>query len=357
MSILSLGEAKKYRDFFPFRSLNRIFARNNKNIDMKKIIGIGNALTDVLAKVDDEHILANLGLPKGSMQLIDESRLPVIRQAMSRMDVSRATGGSAGNSMLALANLGACPGFIGKIGNDETGSFYAANATAKGIVPTLVKSTLPSGIAHTFITPDGERTFATYLGAAGAMQADDLAPRMFEGYDYLYIEGYLVQNHALILRAIELAEQHGMKTCIDLASYNIVAAEHDFFEELLTKHVDIVFANEEEARAYAGREPGEALEVLAGICETAVVKLGAKGSAVMHKGEKTFVESFGNKPVDTTGAGDYYAGGFMYGMLQGWDMARCAKAGTLLAGHVIGNIGATLPEAEWEEVRAALKTL
>ena len=321
---------------------------------MKKILGIGNALTDVLARVEDEEVLDVLGLPKGSMQLIDEARLPAIREAMSRMDVSRATGGSAGNTMLALANLGAAPRFVGKIGDDETGRFFADNAAAKGIEPVLVRSTLPSGIAHTFITPDGERTFATFLGAAGSMQADDLTAEMFAGFDYLYIEGYLVQNHELILRAIELAKQQGLKVCIDLASYNIVAAEHDFFVELLTNGIDIVFANEEEARAFAGTEPEEALGQLAELCEIAVVKLGGRGSTVMYGGEKT---TFGcNKAtiVDTTGAGDFYAGGFMYGLLQGWNMERCAFAGTLLAGHVIQTIGTTLPEEEWEEIRACL---
>ncbi|MBP5323576.1 MAG: adenosine kinase [Bacteroidaceae bacterium] len=324
---------------------------------MKKIIGIGNALTDVLAKVDDDKILAELNLPKGSMQLIGEPQLPAIRQAMSQMTASKATGGSAGNSMLALANLGAKPGFIGKIGNDETGSFYASNAAAKGIVPTLVQSTLPSGIAHTFITPDGERTFATFLGAAGSMEADDLKADMFEGYDYLYIEGYLVQNHALILHAIQLAKEKGLKVCIDLASYNIVAAEHDFFEELLTKYIDIVFANKEEAIAYTGKQPDEALEQLAKTCEIAIVKLGEKGSSVMYKGEKTFVGCSKINVVDTTGAGDFYAGGFMYGVLQGWSMERCAKAGTLLAGHVIQTVGTALPETEWEEIRTAVKNL
>jgi len=310
----------------------------------------------VLAQVSDDDVLRTLALPKGSMQLIDDSRLPAIRCAMQQMTVSRATGGSAGNTMLALANLGAAPAFIGKVGGDETGRFYADNAVSKGIRPILIQSPLPSGIAHTFITPDGERTFATYLGAAGDMQPDDLDGTMFAGCDYLYIEGYLVQNHALIRRAIELAKAKGAKVCLDLASYNIVAADHAFFTELVTEAVDVVFANEEEARAFTGKEAGEALVELGHLCEVAVVKMGKRGSAILCQGERTFVGSMPvENVIDTTGAGDFYAAGVMYGILNGWDMARCANLGTLLAGHVIQVIGTTLPERAWQEIRATIK--
>lgn len=325
---------------------------------MKRIIGIGNALTDALVRMNSDEVLTTLGLPKGSMQLIDESRLPAVRTAMAAMDVSKATGGSAGNTMLALANLNAAPGFIGKIGDDDFGRFYAANASVRGIQTELIVCDHPSGVAHTFISPDGERTFATFLGAAADMQAEDLTPEMFDGYDYLYIEGYLVQNHDLILRAIELAKEKGLKLCLDLASYNIVEADHAFFEQILTDAIDVVFANEEEARAYAHCDPAEALEQLAALCEVAVVKLGSKGSFIMYKGEKTFCPVIPvENVVDTTGAGDFFAAGVMYGIMQDWDMVRCARMGSLLAGHVIQSIGTTLPAAEWDEIRAAIDTL
>lgn len=322
---------------------------------MKRITGIGNALTDALVQIDNDEVLRSLSLPKGSMQLIGDDRLPVIREAMSAMPMSRATGGSAGNTMSALACLGAEPGFIGKVGRDEVGDFFTQNATARGISPRIVQCDKPSGIAHTFISPDGERTFATYLGAAGSMEPEDLCADMMDGYDYLYVEGYLVQNHPLMLRAISLAKEKGLKVCLDLASYNIVAADRDFFTQLVTDAVDVVFANEEEARAFAGCEPLEALEVLGKLCEVAVVKLGKEGSAVMCGGRKTFVKPMPvNVVADTTGAGDFYAAGMMYGLLQDWDMERCARAGAILARHVIQTVGTTLPETEWEEIRKAV---
>ena len=325
---------------------------------MKRITGIGNALTDVLVRLSDERVLNSLALPKGSMQLIDDSQLPEIRRVLQTMPMNRATGGSAGNTMLALANLGVAPVFIGKVGNDETGRFFADNASEKGIRPMLVQSNLPSGIAHTFITADGERTFATYLGAAGDMQADDINETMLADCDYLYIEGYLVQNHALISRAIELAKAKGAKVCLDLASYNIVAADHAFFSELLRDAIDVVFANEEEAKAFTGTNAEEALYELGKLCEVAVVKLGKRGSAILYQGQKTFVESMAvGQVVDTTGAGDFYAAGVMYGILNGWDMVRCAKAGTLLAGHVIQVVGTTLPVEMWTYIREELKRM
>ena len=258
---------------------------------MKKIIGIGNALVDALVTLPNDDLLHTFGLPKGSMTLIGDEEQQRIQECFTSLDAQRATGGSAGNTMLALANLGANPGFIGAVGNDATGDFFASNCTKCGITPYLTRLPAQSGIAYTFISPGGERTFATYLGAAAMMGPETLAPEMFDGYDYLYVEGYLVQNHALILRAVELAKEKGMKVCLDLASYNIVAADHEFFTRLVTEYVDVVFANEEEARAFAQAEPAEALECLHSLCEVAVVKLGPAGSTIMRGGEKVFVEA------------------------------------------------------------------
>lgn len=322
---------------------------------MKKIIGIGNALVDILATLNDDDVLAQLGLPKGGMTLIDDDRLPSIRQVMDRMTTRRSTGGSAGNTMLALACLNAAPSLIGCVGDDATGHFFADNAKDKGIEPRLFSSTKASGTAYTFISPDGERTFGTYLGAAATMEADMLRPELFRGYDYLYIEGYLVQNHDLILTAARMAREEGLKICLDMASYNIVAADHDFFTLLLTDYVDIVFANEEEARAFAHDEPAVALEQLAALCDIAVVKLGGRGSVVKRGTERAEAPSMPGGPiVDTTGAGDFYAAGFMYGIMNGWPLSRCAHAGAILAGHVIRTIGTAMTDEEWKAIRTQI---
>ena len=319
---------------------------------MGKIIGIGNALVDALAVLDDEKLLDSFGLPKGSMTLIGDEEQIRIQECFASLSVERATGGSAGNTMLALAHLGMRPGFIGAIGDDATGRFFADNCEEHGVVPCLATLPRQSGIAYTFITPGGERTFATYLGAAAVMQPDNLLSAMFEGYDYLYIEGYLVQNHALILRAVEMAKAAGLKVCLDLASYNIVEADREFFIHLVTDYVDIVFANEEEARAFTGMDPAEALEYLHSLCEVAVVKLGGKGSTIMRNGECVFAEAMPvDKVVDTTAAGDFYAAGVMYGLMHDCTLLQCAEIGTLLAGHVIQTVGTRLAPATWDEIK------
>ena len=317
-----------------------------------RILGIGNALVDALVQVPNDEILNELSLPKGSMQLIDADFYQRLCQRLSTMDVKRATGGSACNTMLALAQMGAAPGLIGKVSDDDNGGFFADSCTTNGIHAQLLPSELSTGVASTFITPDGERTFATYLGAAAAMTADDLRPEMMEGYSYLYIEGYLVFNHDLITRAIELAERAGLTICLDLASYNIVEAEREFFAYLL-EHTDIVFANEEEARAFTGKEPREALDELARLCRIAVVKVGKEG-AMARSGE-----DFAQAPaepvahvVDTTAAGDFFAAGFLYRHALGCPLVDCLRAGGVLAGEIIQVVGTKLPAATWASIRS-----
>ena len=167
---------------------------------------MGNALVDVLVTLQGDALLDEMNLPKGSMQLIDESKFLKIRNKFADVKTHKATGGSAGNTVLALANLGAQPGFIGKIGKDDFGQYFKKNGLKRGIDMNLLVGDLPTGVASTFISPDGERTFGTYLGAAATMKAKNLTLDMFKGYAYLYIEGYLVQDHDLILRAMQLAK-------------------------------------------------------------------------------------------------------------------------------------------------------
>ena len=182
-----------------------------------------------------------------------------------------------------------------------------------------------------------------------------MSPRWFEGYDLFYIEGYLVQNHALIEAAVRHARQAGLTVCIDLASYNVVEAERDFFLQLLTQ-TDIVFANEQEAEALTGsNRVGENLEYLAKLCRIAVLKVGKEGVWV-RCGETQLhcpareVE----KVVDTTAAGDYFSAGFLHAYTLGASPEECAALGSLLAGHIVEVVGTALPEATWQSIRNTL---
>lgn len=325
---------------------------------MDKIIGMGNALVDVLVRIDDDSLLEKLHLPKGSMQLIQEDTLSEIRKYTSGMKIHRSTGGSAGNTVCALAALGANPGFIGKVGQDETGAFFGDTLRQRGVNALLATCDLPSGIASTFISTDGERTFGTYLGAAATLRAEDLSRKMFAGYNYLYIEGYLLQDHDLMLRAVQLAKEEGLQVCLDMASYNVVEAERDFFDQLIVKYVDIVFANESEALAYTGKAPHEALEEIASKCSIAVVKTGKEGSLVKKGTEVIQLLSCPvDNVLDTTGAGDFYAAGFMYGLTCGYSLEKCVQISTLLATAVIQEVGTTLPAKKWDEIKLNIESL
>ncbi|WP_304257593.1 adenosine kinase [Phocaeicola plebeius] len=325
---------------------------------MDKIIGMGNALVDVLVRIDDDSLLEKLHLPKGSMQLIQEDTLSEIRKYTSGMKIHRSTGGSAGNTVCALAALGTNPGFIGKVGQDETGAFFGDTLRQRGVNALLATCDLPSGIASTFISTDGERTFGTYLGAAATLRAEDLSRKMFAGYNYLYIEGYLLQDHDLMLRAVQLAKEEGLQVCLDMASYNVVEAERDFFDQLIVKYVDIVFANESEALAYTGKAPHEALEEIASKCSIAVVKTGKEGSLVKKGTEVIQLLSCPvDNVLDTTGAGDFYAAGFMYGLTCGYSLEKCVQISTILATAVIQEVGTTLPAKKWDEIKLNIESL
>lgn len=325
---------------------------------MDKIIGMGNALVDVLVRIDDDSLLEKLHLPKGSMQLIQEDTLSEIRKYTSGMKIHRSTGGSAGNTVCALAALGANPGFIGKVGQDETGTFFGDTLRQRGVNALLTTCDLPSGIASTFISTDGERTFGTYLGAAATLGAEDLSRKMFAGYNYLYIEGYLLQDHDLMLRAVQLAKEEGLQVCLDMASYNVVEAERDFFDQLIVKYVDIVFANESEALAYTGKAPHEALEEIASKCSIAVVKTGKEGSLVKKGTEVIQLLSCPvDNVLDTTGAGDFYAAGFMYGLTCGYSLEKCVQISTILATAVIQEVGTTLSAKKWDEIKLNIESL
>lgn len=322
---------------------------------MDKIIGIGNALVDVLMQIPDDSVLTQLNLPRGGMTLIDEARLAELEGLTASLQSVRATGGSAGNAMLALARLGARPGFIGRVADDEMGRFLHANCLNVGIEPRLIAAPGRTGVANTFITPDGERTFATHLGVAAGLSAADITRHLFRGYQLLHIEGYLVQDHNLIETVARMAHEAGLRTSIDLASYNIVAQERPFFRSLVERYIDIVFANAEESVAFTGgKSPREALDEMAGMCELVVVKLGAEGSCARRGTEAAQVPPAPTTVVDTTAAGDFFAGGFLHALTCGAALEQCLRAGALLSAEVIRVVGTQVTDGQWSEIRLNL---
>ena len=318
---------------------------------MKKILGIGNALTDMLLQVSEDD-LRELGFPKGSMNLITMEQAGQIQMRFASVRKRMVAGGSASNAINCIAALGGKAAFLGKIGNDEVGDFYREDMIKNGVKPILLTSEKEmSGCSIVLITPDGERTFATYLGAASELSPDDIEREAFIGYDIFHIEGYLVQNNALIEKAIRLAKEAGCTVSLDLASYNVVNENHLFLKELIRKYVDIVFANEDESFAYTHLNPEEAVQKIAEQCDIAVVKVGKRGSYVQQGNTRHHIGAITTSCTDSTGAGDLYAGGFLHALSDGFDIRRCGEIGTIAAGRVVEIVGTKLSDETWDEIR------
>ena len=318
----------------------------------KSVIGIGNALTDMLVNLSNDNVLREYQLAKGSMSLVDSEFQTAISKSLAGLPYSLSLGGSAANTIRAMAQLDIRCGFIGKVGEDNTGEFYVQALRNVGVAPYILHSENKSGKCVSLISPDGERTFVTHLGAALDLTADEIDAAVFDSYDYLYIEGYLVQDHDLIRRTIERAKEHGAKVALDLASFNVVEENRDFLRDIVAKHVDILFANEDEAHAFSGEEdPAKALEHIAQMCELVVVKIGTRGALIKHGEEQVHVGIMAAaKRMDTTGAGDFYAAGFMAGLCKGLTLRQCGTMGAIAAGKVIEVVGTTLSREAWSEI-------
>ncbi len=323
---------------------------------MKKILGMGNALVDVMIPLESDGILELLGLPKGSMQLVDKERSNAVLLALKEYQKSQSAGGSAANTIHGLAMLGAPVGYIGVIGEDELGGFFVRDLIQAGVEPHMIHSSQETGRAVALVTPDSERTFATFLGAAIELSAENLQTEMFRGYSYFHIEGYLVQNHELIRRAVALAKENGLIVSLDLASYNVVEANREFLQQMIHEYVDILFANEDEARSLTGHEPDNALKEIGKFVEIAIVKTGGKGSLVKTTSEYCEIGIIPVTPIDTTGAGDLYAAGFLYGHATGLPLQKCGELGALLAGNVIEFMGSKMSAERWTQIRCTINS-
>ncbi len=321
---------------------------------MKKVLGIGNALVDTLVKLEDDAFLEEMKLPKGSMQLVSQDDIVDIERKCEGFEKSMSGGGSAANTIHGLAGLDVETAFIGKVGKDELGDLFADDLRAKNIRPFLMQGESHSGHALAFVTPDSERTFTTYLGAALELNPEDLQDRFFEGFDYLHVEGYLLQNHSLLQAILEKARKHRLKISLDLASFNVVEENLHVLKNWVRDYVDILFANEEEAKAFTGKEPELALEEIARLCEIAVVKVGKAGSLVRAGEEVYRIPAIKAAVLDTTGAGDAYAAGFLYGLAGGRPLDECGRIASLMAGKVIEGMGAKIGLDGWGEIRKEL---
>ena len=325
---------------------------------MKSILGIGNALTDILAVLPDDSLLEKYHLPKGSMQHVDMETGDRIWEALKQYGVKYVPGGSAANTITCTSIFGMPSGYIGKIGNDDLGNLFKSTMEQYGVRAQMLYGTKSSGRCMVFITgANAERTFADYMGATLQMGPDDLQPEFFEGYDYFHIEGYLVQNQELIAKAARLAKAAGCIVSIDMASYNVVESNDAFLHNLVDKYVDIVFANESESKAFTKLPPRGALAEISRHCDIAVVKVGKEGSMVQSGDEYHFIGSWPAATIDATGAGDTYAAGFLYAHSLGMPLKVCGQVGSIIAAKVVEVVGTKIDVPRWKAAKEEIRGL
>ncbi|MCP3936897.1 MAG: adenosine kinase [Actinomycetia bacterium] len=322
------------------------------NLDID-VIGIGNALVDVLTHEEDEFV-EEQGLIKGSMTLIDAARAEDLYSKMG--PATEVSGGSAANTIVGVTAMGGNGAYIGKVRDDQLGAIFAHDMRSMGLTFDVepASSGDPTGRCMILVTPDGQRTMSTYLGASVSLAPDDIDPSLIRRGKILFLEGYLwdpPHAKAAMRAASELAVDNGQKVALTLSDSFCVERHRDSFLHLVDNSVDVLFANEAEALSLFEVDNLEAVyDRAAQSVEIAVITRSEKGSVVVAGGERVVVAAEPvAKVVDTTGAGDLYASGFLIGLARGADMATCARLGSIAAAEIISHMGPR-PEADLLEL-------
>ncbi|MDH4170536.1 MAG: adenosine kinase [Acidimicrobiia bacterium] len=308
------------------------------------LVGVGNAIVDVIATVDESFIIQH-GLTKGVMTLVDAERADALYAAMPpAVEVS---GGSAANTMVGLASFGAASSYIGKVRDDQLGAVFSHDITAAGVRFAVPPAPEGAATARCLIqvTPDAERTMNTYLGISSVLAPDDVDADLVAQADIVYCEGYLWDTElakAAIRKAMTVGREHGAVVSMTLSDGFCVDRHRGEWLDLLTDQVDLVFANEEEVCSlFESDDVERAMDKLASLCQMVVVTRGAKGSRISTDGIVVDVPAVPVEHlVDTTGAGDLYAAGFLYGLANGMTPERCGTLGSAAASEVISHMGA-----------------
>jgi len=323
---------------------------------VKDVLGIGNAIVDVLVQVDDAF-LDSQGLAKGGMTLVDEERAEAAYALVA--DAVECSGGSAANTMVGLASMGGTSAYIGKVLDDGLGQLFARDLRDSGCAfDTAAATSGPStGRCLVLVTQDAQRTMLTYLGASATLGPDDIDSEVVRQARVTYLEGYLWDPplaKQAFRKAAEIAHAAGRKVALSLSDSFCVDRHRGDFRELVSGHVDLLFANETEILSlYETTDLKDAVAGVSGDCDWAALTLGEKGSLVVSPGATTQVDAqSAARVVDTTGAGDLYASGFLFGWVRGMNPESCARLGGIAAAEVISHFGAR-PQIRLADAAAA----
>jgi sugar/nucleoside kinase (ribokinase family) len=315
------------------------------------VVGVGSALIDILAHEEDAF-LDTVGAVKGGMTYVEKS---IIDDFAASADPKPAVvpGGSACNTMVGISQLGGQARFIGKCGTGPMGRFFRSDLTRQNVEPMLFESDSPTGRVLSIITPDTQRSMLTYLGASAEIRPDEMSGACFADAAVVHMEGYLLFNRELFEACITAAQQAGALISLDLASFTVVEAAKEELKDYVRQSIDILIANEDEALAYTGIESEtEALCALSEHVDIAVVKVGARGSMVSHLGRHVQIQPYGDgSAVDTTGAGDLWASGFLYGMVNQLPLDACGVLGSRCGHAVCQVVGTKIQNEQWKIIR------
>jgi len=332
-----------------------VIINNQKKLNCGRITAIGSALVDLLIHERDSF-LTELGKEKGGMTLVESRDIDAILENSSHTPTV-VPGGAASSSIVGVGRLGGRARFICRRGNDAPGQFYQDALEKSHVEPVSYTSATPTGRVLSVITPDAQRSMFTCLGASTELNPKDITPALFQDTGIALIEGYLLFNPDLMTACLESASKAGALIAMDLSSFEIVENTKPLLEKIVGTYVDILIANEDEARVYTGHaDEGKALEALAAQAPLAVLKKGVRGSCLAHEGRIIDIPpETGNPATDTTGAGDLWAAGFLFGLAHGFSLEKSGALASLLGYEVCQVVGACLPEAGWQRIHTFMK--
>jgi sugar/nucleoside kinase (ribokinase family) len=324
------------------------------------VYGIGNGLVDKQVKITDSE-LEDLHLSKGFMELAEQAEQARLLAYLGNRESELHAGGSAANTMVGMAQMGGRVAYTCSLAADELGRHYADDFARLGIRLTgRPKPQEQTGLCLVLVTPDGERTMKTYLGASAQLTPDDIDEEVIAQSHWVYLEGYLLageSTRAASFHALELARKHGTKIAYSFSDGFLVANFGEHVKHIVTTYADLVFANELEAAAYTGRrDPQASLEAIVQDCSNACVTCSENGSYIHYNGETRYVPAYDVQPVDLTGAGDMYAAGVLYGLSVHATPERAAQLGSCAASYVVQRMGARLPGNLLETVQTIVET-
>ena len=316
--------------------------QNNQKKDID-LIGLGNAIVDIIVNVDDQFLEIN-NLKKGSMNLINSNESEVLLENCKV--IKKISGGSSANTVVCLAALGNNVQFIGRVKNDKLGDFFSTDIKKSNTIFDNPPIDYGPSSAHSiiFVTPDAQRTMCTYLGASVEFDPKDVNYNSIKNSKYLYLEGYLWDSSLAkdaFLKASKIAKESNTKIILSLSDSFCVDRHRESFLELINNYIDVVFCNESEMLSLFKKNNLQSCkESISSICELVIITLGSKGSLIINKEESKEIKPLLlGKIIDTTGAGDLYAGGFIHGLINNYSLQKCGEIGSICSGHIITQLG------------------